>query len=94
MTGNIDGLALTHHKEPMNHVLQLPHIPRPVIAPECLEHGIGEAGRLLPQLFGSLAEEVLCQEKNVVVSVAKRWDVDAKHVDAEVEVLAEQLPAN
>src|SRR5262245_10816908 len=83
-----DRIAMTGDTGPLDHVLQLAHIAEPAIVQEDLHHLRCEVLGRLPRPR-VLLREVPCQKRNVLGSLAQRRQLDADHVDAEIQVLAE-----
>src|SRR2546426_608427 len=87
-----DVIVAAEHGDPPHHVLELPHVARPVVAAEELE-GRGAHGRRLPVLGDEATLEVLDERGNVLRPLAQRWDTDLDDVESIVEVLAEGASA-
>ena len=69
---------------------QLAHVARPVVGAQSADARPAAMPRTAwPELAAEPAEEVLDQERDVLAALAQRRQVDADHVEAVVEVLAE-----
>src|SRR2546428_286597 len=73
----------------MHDVLQLAHVPRPVVARQHLERARRHAPHVAVALARGLPDEVLDEERNVLAPLAERRHVDRHDVQAIVEVLTE-----
>ena len=82
-------LALGHGHRPLDRVLQLAHVARPVVPPQHLQRLARHAGRRATLAAGDLGQEVRDQDGDVVGAVAQRRQLHGDHVDPEIEVFAE-----
>ena len=85
--------TIAHKHEPLHHVLQFPHIPRPGI---CLKNLHEFRLQLLDRLLVRRAvqsQEVLDQQRNIALTVAQRGHEDRDHMNAVIEILAESANA-
>jgi hypothetical protein len=81
--------ALGHRRGVLHRVLQLAHVPRPVVA---LEQGLDlgcEAQGRATVLPGRAVEEVGRQQPDVLPALAQGRQLDLDHVEPVVEVVAE-----
>src|SRR4051794_13527707 len=81
--------ALAQDHRPLDVVLQLADVPRPVVVaqqPHCL--GV-DPPHLAAVLLGVALQEELDQERDVLAALAQRGQVDGHDVDPVVQVLAE-----
>src|SRR2546425_13319533 len=85
----LDDVALREHDRAMHDVLQLAHVPRPVVARQHLERARRHAPHVAVALARGLPDEVLDEERNVLAPLAERRHVDRPDVPAIVEVLTE-----
>jgi hypothetical protein len=53
--------ALAQEHRPLNHVLQLANVARPVISLQCCASFVGKAANCLPRVLANAGEEVLGQ---------------------------------
>ncbi len=82
-----DDAAGRHHHRALHDVLQLAHVPRPVVTDQAIERVGRDAA--LAELAGVLGQEVLDQQRNVAPPLAQRRQVQGDDVEPIVEVLAE-----
>src|SRR5213593_3943363 len=83
-----DVIVAAEHGDSPHHVLELPHVARPVVAAEELE-GRRAHGRRLAVLGHEATLEVLDERGNVLRPLAQGRDTDLDDVQSVVEVLAE-----
>ena len=94
----IRGSGGQHHRA-LDHVLQLADVARPVVLHQQVERRSGQLETGFAVLLAVLREEVLREQRDVVLPLAQRRQVDADDVQAVEEVLAEapvldHLPAD
>ena len=78
------------HERALDRVLELAHVPRPVVARET-ERCVGPEPRHRPSgVLGALLEEVLRQPEHVVFALAERRQVHGDDVEPIEEILTEQ----
>src|ERR1035437_1092986 len=77
---------------PFDHVLQLPHVARPVVAKENPPALIRKALGGATVLARRPNQELVGQEQNVLPPLAQGRDVNGYNVEAKEEVFAEFLP--
>ena len=89
-----DRLRRLERDGPLDHVLELAHVPRPRVALEQL-HGLrrDRARTALPISLREALAEVLGEERDVLAPLAQRRGPDRDDVQAVVEVLAERASA-
>jgi hypothetical protein len=73
---------------PLDHVLELADVARPVVPLEQRHRLVRDAGHGLPHLLAVLREEVLGDERDVFAPLAQRGQLNRDDVDPVVEVLA------
>ena len=78
------------HDRPVDDVLELAHVSRPVVANERLQGPGRDRADVAIALAGDLAHEVLDEDRNVVAPLAERGHVDGHHVQAIEEIVAER----
>src|SRR6266853_1669001 len=85
----VDGksLALAQDHGALDHVLQLAHIPWPVVRLQQLQRLLADGADALPGLLGVTLDQVLRQDRNVVPALAQGRDPDGKDVQPIEEVL-------
>src|SRR5215470_4479016 len=97
--GQIQIFALNHvplgeHDRARNQVLELPHVPRPIVILQHL-HGVGREGvggfAKLQRVF---LQKMAGQRGNIVASLAQRRQVKADHIQPIVEVLSQPTSPN
>src|SRR5216110_2346047 len=85
-----DRRPLGEHEQALHQVLELTHVPRPVVAHEDVDR-LGLEGLLRDaHVVRLLLREVADQEQEVVAPLAQRGQVHGHHVEAVVEVGAER----
>jgi hypothetical protein len=84
--GDLDRVACREKDRPFDAVLQLPHIPRPMVGQEDLGHLRGDLPDRFPHLFGVLHREVVGQEEDVAAPVPQGGQVDGKDAEAVEEI--------
>src|SRR2546422_9225682 len=72
--------SLAQHDGTLNHVLELAHVSRPLVSTEVLHRLRRDGTDLLPELPGEAREEEHDQLRDVGATLAKRRDLDRKHV--------------
>ena len=87
---HVDHLARRHDRDPVAHVLDLPHVAWPVLGREELDRALREALAIDTQVARALGEEVAREHRDVLAPLAQRRQAKADHVEAVVEVLAKQ----
>ena len=80
---------VAHHHRALDDVLQLAHVPRPVVRDQQVHGRAVEAGELAAHLLAVLVEEEGGQQRHVAVPVAQRRQVDGEHVEAVEQVRTE-----
>src|SRR5262245_1499168 len=89
--GEADLAAAAQHHQPLDQVLELAHVARPVVAHERF-HGLGrDAARAELLLLAGLAQEVRHEQRDVLAALAERRHFDRDHVEPVEQVLAEAL---
>ena len=79
---------------PLNRVLELAHVARPIV-PSDQPHGVGgESKGTADQPLPLHAREVTRQERDVVSSLPERCYLQLEHREPEVEVLSKAAPRN
>src|SRR5918996_2446030 len=73
----------------LDRVLELAHVPGPVVLHEEFQGVLGDGGRDGARLVSVLHQEVLDKRRDVLLALAERGHVDVDHVQPVVEVLAE-----
>src|SRR5206468_8941813 len=84
----VDRIAFGEDDRALDAVLQLPHVPRPLILPQFLHGARRENERLLVEVPGEAFDEVLREHRNVVGTVAQRWNRDRKDRQPEIQIFA------
>ena len=87
-------VSVGKHHTALDHVLQLPDIPRPRMPRQSAQEPRRHVALLLLVNLGKHAQEILRQQWNVVGAIAQRRHLDFDHRDAEVEVLAKRSLPN
>jgi len=85
----VDHAALAHQERPLEAVLQLAHVARPVVRHQHVDRGGGDAAHVLAVSRRELLDEVVGQQRNVGAPLAQRGHEDLEHVQPVIEVLAE-----
>jgi hypothetical protein len=62
----------------LDHVLQFPHVPRPRLAFQRVEHLVRNLPNLFAMALGKSPNKVRDQKRNVFGPMSKRWDDDRK----------------
>src|SRR5436190_2183210 len=75
----------------LDHVFELPDVPRPIVRLQLPERLAGDVGHVLPELGGEALQEVVDQQGDVLPAVAQRRHVDRDDVEPVIEVLPEPL---
>src|SRR5213594_539444 len=88
-TSELDDGAPREDDRTVQHVLQLAHVARPVVARQHLERARRHAAHVAVALARRLTHEVLDQVRDVLPPLAERRHADRHDVQAIVEVLAE-----
>src|SRR5881296_3729036 len=70
-------------------VFDLPHVPGPAELHEERERRRLYPGNSLAMALGGAGEEAVGEQRNVLASLAQRWDADRKGTYAVVEIFAE-----
>src|SRR5499426_4241951 len=84
-----DHVLPAEHDGPLQHVLQLADVARPVVALEH-RHGLrGHSADVLPQFLAELLQEMGDEERDVFPALAEGWELDGNHVQSIEEVLAQ-----
>ena len=81
--------AARHDDRPLDGVLQLAHVAGPVVGDQRLHRLLGDPGRRRGRRVAELRQEVLHQQRDVVLALSQRRHMDGDHVQAVVQVLAE-----
>ena len=83
-----DALVRGHRRGVVHHVLQLAHVPRPIVGLEPRHH----LGRQLlsRRSTATLREEVLDEERDVLLALTERGNREDSGVEPVVQVLAEE----
>ena len=89
VVGRDDAARAQRHRL-LDHVLELADVAREVVLDELLDHALGEAG-VRVHLPVVLVEEELDEQRDVFAPLAQRRQMEARDVEAVVEVLAEAL---
>src|SRR3989449_10207851 len=84
------GLALAQDHGALDHVLQLAHVPRPVVRLQQLQRLLSDGADPLSGLLGVALDQIFGQDRNVDHALAQRRDPDGKHIEAIEEVRAER----
>src|SRR5258705_1645049 len=84
-----DDLAAGQHDGALDDVLELAHIPRPVVLSEPLQRLLTDRRGLRCRAVAVLREEVLDQRGDVLFAFAQRRHVDVDDVEAVEEAVAE-----
>src|SRR5579885_3257814 len=71
-----DDVALGEDNRPLDRILELADVARPIVAIELLDRQIGDLRRGSARREAVLVEEVLDQERNVVFTLTQRRHVD------------------
>src|SRR3990170_8952424 len=79
-------LALQHH-DPLHHVLQFPHVPRPRVHHEPLQERPRNPPPLPVVLLTVLLPKLLHQNRNLLPPLPERGDVNVHHIQPIVEIL-------
>jgi len=79
---------------PLNHILELANVSRPVMVLQHAHHRLRNRGHWLSQLRGKTLDEVRDQHRNVFGSFAQGRQRNRKHVQAIVEVSTEAVVAD
>ena len=89
--GRVDGkdLARAHNHGPLDHVLQLTDVARPVVVLQQLQRFLVDRVEALSRPGGVALHEVLDEGQEVVCPFPERWHVDGKDIEAIEQVLAE-----
>ena len=85
----VDRPSLAHQHRPLDAVLQLAHVARPVVAHQQVDGAGGDAADVLALVRRVLLDEVVGEERDVGLSLPQRRQEDPVHVEAVEEVLAE-----
>src|SRR2546428_589633 len=83
-------VAIAQHHGPLDHVLQLAHVPWPVVGLKQLHRLLVDGADALPGLLGVALDQIFDQNGNVVHALAQRGDPDRKDIQAVVKILAER----
>src|SRR5438128_8858410 len=75
------------HDRPLNHILQLAHIARPVIAAQFHPGRRRKISCWSGKLLRVLAQEVTGQQQNIVSPFPQWWQADRQNVQTVVEIL-------
>src|SRR6266850_2987841 len=78
--------SLAEHDGTLNHVLELADVSRPLVGTEMLHRLRRHGTDLLPEVPGEAREEEYDQLRDVRATLAKRRDLDRKHVQPVEEV--------
>src|SRR2546430_13425715 len=84
------GLALAQDHGALDHVLQLAHVPRPVVGLQQLQRLLSDGADPLAGLLGVALDQIFGQDRNVEHALAQRRDPDGEDVKTIEEVLAER----
>jgi hypothetical protein len=87
--GHIDQPAVAQDESVLDDVLQLPDVPRKVVAHEDLHHRGCDSGDLLPPLRAETPDEMLDQKGDVLAPVPERGEGQTDDRQAEVQVVPE-----
>ena len=85
-----DLAALRHEDEPLDEVLQLPDVSRPVVVPEKLHDLRIRPGDLPVELAVEFIDKVAHERGDVLLALPQRRDVDRHDVEPVEEVLPEE----
>src|SRR5450830_213959 len=85
----VENAAVTHEDGPLDAVLQLANVPRPVIAHEDVDRRRRDTPHVLAMPRRVLLDEVVRQEGDVGAPVAQGRQEDREHVEAVEKILAE-----
>ena len=85
----MDARAVGEQRAPLDGVVKLPHVPRPVVRSQPGQGVFAESPDRPVVLLGEALQEVMGQGHEVLTALAQGRQVDADHVEAKVEVLAE-----
>ena len=88
--GGDDVVPGQHHRL-LDLVLQFPDVPRPLIGHHLLNSCRRKALHVLPQLLVEVGEEVVDQERNVLLALSERREMDWDHVEPVEEILTKGL---
>ena len=86
----LDAGAVAEHHGALHRVLQLAHVAGPAVGGEGAQGVVGEGVDALAVLLGVAAEEEEGQLGDVADALAERGDLQGDHVEAVVEILAEE----
>ncbi|MBP1637187.1 MAG: hypothetical protein H6Q10_3761 [Acidobacteria bacterium] len=87
---HLDRLGLPGHHQPLEHVLQLAHVPGPRVLEQGRQRLRGHRARRVRPLAAEVGEEVLDQRRDVLLALAQGRDVQVNDVQAVVEILPER----
>jgi len=83
------GAVTAGHDGALDGILQLTHIPRPVVVQKHLQGSLGNVGHLFAQLVRDPFHKVRGQQRDVLTPVPQRGDADLDHVQTIVKIVAE-----
>src|SRR5690606_29662009 len=86
----LDGARVRRHEGALDDVAQLPCVPRPVVRGEGRQHLVTEGGKGGAIAARAVREEVRRDQGHVFRTCAQGGNVDAQHVQAIDEVVAEE----
>ena len=89
MRSGADARPVREHDGALDDVLELAHVARPVVLHQQVERLGRELEVRLVVLLAVFLEEVLREQRDVVLPLAQRRQVDVDDVQPVVEVLAE-----
>lgn len=72
---------------PLQAILQLSYIPRPVISEQSF-HGVVAQSPLVAPRSGEPFEEIAGKQRNVLSPVAQRRNLQAQHIEPEIKIAA------
>src|SRR5262245_25293346 len=76
------------HDGPLDHVFQLANVPWPIVLSEQVERIGRELEIRFSVLVTVLVQEMLHQQRNVVLSISKRWQLNRDDVQPVEQILA------
>jgi hypothetical protein len=81
-----DTLAVMHHHDAPDHVLQLAHVARPVVGAQDRQRVVGESPEAPALLPREALEEDISEKRDILSALAQRRQVHRQDVEAVIEV--------